>query len=109
MRLIDADALDLDREVDMADDWNTAHEMANLIKYAPTIEAQPVVHGEWILCSERIPKQGEQIIGTFDNGNGRVIVMQEQFWMQLLESPYPLIAWMPLPEPYNIRMDGKKV
>ena len=49
MRLIDADALDLDREVDMADDWNTAHEIANLIKYAPTIEAQPVVHGEWLI------------------------------------------------------------
>lgn len=47
-RLIDADALNLDYEVEMADDWNTAHEMANLIKYAPTVEARPVVHGEWI-------------------------------------------------------------
>lgn len=43
MRLIDADALDLDREVEMADDWNTAHEIANCVKYAPTIDAVQVV------------------------------------------------------------------
>ena len=29
----------------MADDWKTAHEMANIVKYAPTVEAIPV---EWI-------------------------------------------------------------
>ena len=36
-RLIDADALDLEKEVNMADDWKTAHEIANCVKYAPTI------------------------------------------------------------------------
>ena len=36
-RLIDADALDLEKEVSMADDWKTAHEIANCVKYAPTI------------------------------------------------------------------------
>lgn len=36
-RLIDADALDLEHEIDMADDWKTAHEIANCAKYAPTI------------------------------------------------------------------------
>ncbi len=55
----------------------------------------------WIPCSERLPKQGEQIIGTFDNGNGKIIVMQEQFFMKLLEKPYPLVAWQPLPAPYK--------
>ena len=48
MRLIDADKLNLEYEVDMAEDWNTAHEMANIVKYAPTIEAIPI---EW-LCSK---------------------------------------------------------
>ena len=43
MRLIDADALNLDYEVDMADDWKTAHEMANIVKYAPTVDAVPVI------------------------------------------------------------------
>ena len=42
MRLIDVDALNLDYEVDMADDWKTAHEIANHIRYAPTVEAIPI-------------------------------------------------------------------
>lgn len=42
MRLIDADALDLDREVELADDWKTAHEIANVVKYAPTVDAVPL-------------------------------------------------------------------
>lgn len=45
-RLIDADALNLDYEVDMADDWKTAHEIANIVKYAPTVDAIPI---EWIM------------------------------------------------------------
>jgi rRNA maturation endonuclease Nob1 len=47
MRLIDADALNLDYEVEMADDWKTAHEIANVVKYAPTVDAVPVVRGKW--------------------------------------------------------------
>ena len=35
--LIDRDALNLDYEVSMADDWKTAHEIANCVKYAPTV------------------------------------------------------------------------
>ena len=42
MRLIDADAIDLDREVELADDWKTAHEIANCVKYAPTVPAVPL-------------------------------------------------------------------
>ena len=33
---------ELEREVEMADDWKTAHEIANVVKYAPTIEAVPL-------------------------------------------------------------------
>ena len=36
-RLIDAEALELEKEVELADDWKTAHEIANCVKYAPTI------------------------------------------------------------------------
>lgn len=56
MRLIDADALNLDYEVEMADDWKTAHEIANHIKYAPTVEAIPVVH-----CKEEVNERGENM------------------------------------------------
>lgn len=51
MKLIDVDALNLEYEVEMADDWKTAHEIANHVKYAPTVEAIPV---EWLL--NHIPK-----------------------------------------------------
>lgn len=48
MRLIDADALveELEREVDLADDWKTAHEIANVVKYFPTIEPEQK-KGKW--------------------------------------------------------------
>ena len=29
---------ELEREVELADDWKTAHEIANVAKYAPTID-----------------------------------------------------------------------
>lgn len=95
MRLIDADAFEefirnkcSDSLVDL---W------CELVRRQPTID----LPGKWIPCSERMPKQGEQIIGTFDNGNGKIIVSQEKFFTQLLKKPYPLVAWMPLPEPYK--------
>lgn len=57
MRLIDADALDLDREVELADDWKTAHEIANCVKYAPTVDAAPVKHGRWELFDSAEPQR----------------------------------------------------
>lgn len=46
---IEADALmrELEREVDLADDWKTAHEISNVVKYFPTADVRPNVHGEW--------------------------------------------------------------
>lgn len=50
MRPIDADALmkELEREVDLADDWKTAHEIVNVVKYFPTIEPEQK-KGKWIM------------------------------------------------------------
>ena len=69
MRLIDADALDLDREVEMADDWNTAHEIANCVKYAPTIDAVPVVR-----CSECKYAYKSSVPPLVFCGNGKGLV-----------------------------------
>lgn len=75
-RLIDADALNLEYEVDMADDWKTAHEIANIVKYAPTIDAEPVKHGKWIETDEWDEFSGRLykcsncktfVLGYFDN------------------------------------------
>ena len=51
-RYIDADKLNLDEEVELADDWKTAHEIANIVKYAPTEDVAPVIHAEWMLNEE---------------------------------------------------------
>lgn len=68
-----------------------------LMEDAPAIEP----YGTWIPCSERLPKQGQQIIGTFTGTKGNTLVSQEQFFKEILMEPYPMIAWMPLPEPYR--------
>ena len=57
--------------------------------------------GKWIPCSERLPKEGDDIIGTYDNGDGHVLVGQSVYFPQLLGKPYPLTAWMPLPPAYQ--------
>ena len=43
MRLIDVDALNLDHEVEMADDWKTAHDIANHVKYAPVVDEEKCI------------------------------------------------------------------
>ena len=60
-RYIDADALmkELEREVELADDWKTAHEIYNVVKYFPTADAVEVVRckdckwfvGEGMYCA----------------------------------------------------------
>ena len=39
---------ELEKEVELADDWKTAHEIANVVKYFPSADVQPVRHGHWI-------------------------------------------------------------
>lgn len=107
MRLIDADVL-VERWKRIASiswnetavtSWSHAYEeIISEIEEAPTIEAEP----KWILCSERVPKQNEHIIGTFKNINeGSNLVFGVNFYHDLLNEPMPLIAWMPLPPAYQ--------
>lgn len=46
-RYIDADKLNLDEEVELADDRKTAHEIANIVKYAPTEDVALVKRAYW--------------------------------------------------------------
>lgn len=57
---------------------------------------------EWIPCSSgELPKQGEHVIGTFENDKGVRAVAEMTYFPDVLEPPWPMIAWMPLPEPYK--------
>ena len=42
-------------------------ELLGCIKDAPTVDVPDTNVGKWIPVSERLPRQGERIIGTFDN------------------------------------------
>ena len=59
-RYIDADALmkELEREVELADDWKTAHEIHNVVKYFPTADVVEQKHGEWINTRQDAPMFG---------------------------------------------------
>lgn len=48
MRLIDADALKIDYGFTWSDITPTHDELYELIDRQPTIDAEPVIHGEWI-------------------------------------------------------------
>ena len=68
-RYIDVDKLNLDAEVEMADDWKTAHEIANVIKYAPAEDVTPLVHAHWKdgCCTNcRTPKFVMKVVRGFD-------------------------------------------
>ena len=104
-RLIDADALNLEYEVDMADDWKTAHEIANVVKYAPTIDAEP----HWIPCNERLPEDDRSKVVTLANGNAEVGYYSNGDWWcvgdKVTLENQTVIAWMPLPKPYEVDDD----
>ena len=107
-RLIDADALKYKQQVmykkgdsdELFVEWFiTATEIDN----APTIDAVP----QWIPCEERLPKVGEEVLCQCRANIIEVLCLGERgFW----ENPSSfrhhfnsfVIAWMPLPEPYDI-------
>ena len=132
MRLIDADALMENYGLKDATKYGNKdaeqqehsystlmlYEIADIIEDAPTVEAKPV---EWIPCSERLP-----------NCNGCYLVWRPHFFGGQIGMPAicyfdgqdtwhdsygvdftrilnekDVIAWMPLPTPYNAERGGK--
>ena len=106
MRLIDADALELDSEwSEYMDGWTSYSQFQ--IDNAPTIEAEPVRH--WIPVSERLPeKTGYYLVcdstAFFDGIKGRqdvskfVIGRHGGHWYGAIRREC-ITHWMPLPEP----------
>ena len=54
----------------------------------------------WILCSERLPDDGADVIITDSEGD---VYSCNYFKEGIYQGckHYPVIAWMPLPEPYR--------
>ena len=102
MRLIDADRLK--RQVE-GRSWRAKEKFIELIDNAPTIEAESVKHRRWIPVSERLPKQGQEVICQCRASIINVLKLDaDGDWYQDASHCYMrgfVIAWMPLPEPYK--------
>ena len=81
MRLIDADALlsDIERTIEESGCVNHESEIMDCVRYAPTVDAAPVVRGEWVeaksgvmsvwppgqvmcsVCGQRMPSQWKKM------------------------------------------------
>ena len=131
MRLIDADALMENYGLKDATKYGNKdaeqqehsystlmlYEIADIIEDAPTVEAKPV---EWIPCSERLPELTE---GTEYFKQSECCLVALKWWDgDITESVgwynesglwsddgknCKVIAWMPLPTPYNAERGGK--
>ena len=75
------------------------------IEALPPAEVEPVKHGRWIPCSERLPKQGQEVICQCRASIIKVLKLDAGGdWYQDARHCYMrgfVIAWMPLPEPYK--------
>lgn len=79
------------------------------IRNAPTIDAEPVMHGQWISVKDKLPKSKPDdleyptVIATYEDGSVDLACYYESTgeWGHGEDYDrlcYP-IAWMPLPEP----------
>jgi hypothetical protein len=88
-----------------------------IIKEQPTVEAKPVtgtnVGCKWIPCSERLPEDEETKLVTLSDGKVEGAFWNERNWWCMGDSinletrTEDVIAWMPLPAPYNAERGGK--
>lgn len=121
MRLIDADAI-----VEIAENsyntWNLAmaaaetnreinkvfkmQELCKAVKQVaeclPTIAPKP----QWIPVSERLPEDAEMMLVTYRTNGGLLRVNQAYYnkgcWRMNGYNVYGVIAWMPMPESYDL-------
>lgn len=101
MRLIDAEALKLSHckectlypDECMGDDCDCGAIIH--INEMPTIDAEP----QWILCSERFPEKDGYYLTTTCYRQ-----VYCDFWNEdHFDRTEAVIAWMPLPEPYEVK------
>lgn len=78
--------------------------LQNIILELPSTEK----YGQWIPVSERLPEYGEQVVVNFHNeqiGRNRIGVsycyVQKEGFFSDVPFEYKVVAWMPLPEPYQ--------
>lgn len=101
-RLIDADALipmmkyaTTDSEIGVFPIKIGFNAIIEVINNASTIDAVP----QWIPCSERLPDALERVLVTSTHGHVYIsCIVHGEF-----EYGGEVIAWMPLPKPYEVK------
>ena len=72
-------------------------------------------HPRWIPCSEKLPEASYDTLATDGVDMFVAWYSHEGMWQGWNSSDYnferetPIIAWMPLPEPYKVESEGKEV
>ena len=76
-------------------------DILNGVKEQPTIEPEP----QWIPCSERLPEEGCEALGTDKYGSVRHVIKDKcgayKFATYEEMMHIPIVAWMPLPPSYK--------
>ena len=112
MRLIDADIL---REK-WEDDECSLHNYTNLhfldaIDNAPTVDAEPVRHGNWIPCSEKLPENCDNVLVTIKYNDGyrtEMVDFCDKFGVWNADcDDFHVVAWQPLPPAYKPKEDRR--
>lgn len=111
---------EIDKEIEgvIVKDTYSRGKNTGLRKAMVLAEEQPKI-GEWIPCNERLPKDGQKVLATHKGGlNPDLQVIEHVFmggefldnWDMDTDFKSPtfgqhymgdIIAWQPLPEPYN--------
>jgi hypothetical protein len=63
----------------------------------------------WIPCSEKMPEEMGTYMTTIDYGEHGLVAGQRYYYGKGLKwNDECVIAWMPLPEPYEAEMEGEE-
>ena len=101
---------DIEKEIEFAMKCNMPAMVAGMRQIASVIEEQPKI-GEWIPCSERLPDAGKRYLVSViwkDKDFEKSAVYDAVYGSDGLwhsynyeHVSYKVIAWQPLPEPYQ--------
>ena len=102
MRLIDADVI-----IEEAHRQGKSMVTVELLENMPTADVP-----QWIPCSERLPEKDTNVLGyircaSFDYMN---VLWRDDYsgdWADGDNFHHEVIAWMPLPEPWEGEADGR--
>lgn len=85
---------------------STKSELKGISRIWKGLRKLPLAEADWIPCSERLPKHGDDILVTYSDGEVSIVRgARSKYWMKwgaMEDSNLILpIAWMPLPKPYR--------